>query len=74
MRMVLRSLLKHSLITMAIVTMLNSAHTSAQTPQGIGVKETQMHPDFLLPTIDGRPARLSDFRGKKVLLFNFASW
>ena len=33
------------------------------------------HPDFTLPTIsDGKPVSLSDFRGKKVLLIQFASW
>ena len=33
------------------------------------------HPDFVLPSIeDGSPVRLSDFRGKKVLLLHFASW
>lgn len=33
------------------------------------------HPDFVLPSIDdGAPIRLSDFRGKKVLLLHFASW
>jgi peroxiredoxin len=32
------------------------------------------HPDFLLPKIDGSFGRLSDTRGKKVLLFHFASW
>jgi peroxiredoxin len=33
------------------------------------------HPDFILPQIDSRqPVSLSQFRGKKVLLINFASW
>ena len=32
------------------------------------------HPDFVLPTLDGGFARLSDYRGKKVLLIHFASW
>ena len=35
----------------------------------------QRHPDFTLPDIrDGKPVSLSDFRGKKVLLIQFASW
>jgi len=35
----------------------------------------QPHPDFVLPKIaDGKPLKLSDFRGKKVLLVHFASW
>ena len=40
----------------------------------IGVEEGEMYPDFMLPLIDGKPAKLSDYRGKKVLLFHFASW
>ena len=31
-------------------------------------------PDFTLPTLDGKPTRLSDFRGKRVILFMWASW
>ena len=34
-----------------------------------------LHPDFTLPRIsDRRPVSLSDFRGKRVLLIQFASW
>jgi len=31
-------------------------------------------PDFVLPSLDGTPVRLSRFRGHKVLLFIWASW
>lgn len=31
-------------------------------------------PDFALPDLDGRIHRLSDYRGKKVLLYAWASW
>ncbi len=35
----------------------------------------KLHPDLRLPTIDGkRTIRLSDLRGKKVMLIQFASW
>jgi peroxiredoxin len=35
----------------------------------------QRHPEFTLPNIhDGRPVALGQFRGKKVLLIQFASW
>ena len=40
----------------------------------IGTKEGQMYPDFLLPNLEGGLGRLSDHRGKKVLLIHFASW
>ena len=31
-------------------------------------------PDFTLPDLHGKPHRLSDFRGKKILLVTWASW
>ena len=31
-------------------------------------------PDFSLPSLDGTQVRLSDFRGKRVVLFMWASW
>jgi len=31
-------------------------------------------PDFELPDLDGKMHRLSDYRGKKVLLAAWASW
>lgn len=31
-------------------------------------------PDFELPDLDGKPHRLSDYRGSKVLLATWASW
>ena len=35
----------------------------------------ELHPDFVLPRIDNQlPMSLSQFRGKKLLLINFASW
>lgn len=48
----------------------------------IGTGPGQMYPDFYLPKLDGassptgerRFGRLSDYRGKKVLLVHFASW
>ena len=43
--------------------------TTAQTPR-LG---TQL-PDFALPRLDGTLLHLSDFRGKRVALFMWASW
>ena len=42
---------------------------------GPNPKPGQPHPDFIFPTIDDRrPMTLSQFRGQKVLLIEFASW
>jgi len=48
---------------------------SQASASGYAPKVGQRHPDFTLPTIGSRsPVSLSDFRGKKVLLIQFASW
>ena len=47
----------------------------AASAQEVGRREGQFLPDLELPTIDGKQTlRLSDFRGKKLLLIEFASW
>jgi len=39
------------------------------------IREGQPFPDLVLPRLDdGRPASLSEFRGKKLVLHVFASW
>ena len=50
-----------------------SARGSAGIEIGRGLG--QLHPDLELPTIDGgRTLRLSELRGRKLLLIEFASW
>lgn len=46
----------------------------AQAKPGAGYEPGQVHPDFHLPRLDGTMGRLSDYRGKRVVLINFASW
>jgi peroxiredoxin len=36
--------------------------------------ESRIAPEFAVPDRTGRPVRLSQFRGKKVLLVTWASW
>ena len=36
--------------------------------------ESRVAPDFAVPDRNGRTVRLSDFRGKKVLVVTWASW
>lgn len=44
------------------------------TAQRAGTLATLDAPDFELPDLDGRPHRLSDYRGRKVFLATWASW
>ncbi len=42
---------------------------------GYSPRVGQPHPDFTLPSIEGHgPISLAQFRGRKVLLIQFASW
>lgn len=52
------------------IGLLSLAQDRPQTGRGMD----KAFPDFLLPSIDGGFGRLSDYRGKKILLFHFASW
>ena len=53
---------------------LSATNSRGDAPPVVGIKVGQVHPDFLLPKLDGKFGRLSDYRGKKVLLIHFASW
>ena len=55
------------------MTAASSAACADDAPT-IGTEVGQMYPDFRLPKLDGSFGRLSDYRGKKVLLIHFASW
>lgn len=39
-----------------------------------GIEINQMAPDFSLKTLDGKEAKLSDYRGQKVILNFWATW
>ncbi len=68
--------MKHAAISMCLAMFLTAGVASAKpaTKPVTGTKVGQMHPDFLLPNLDGEFGRLSDYRGRKVLLIHFASW
>lgn len=46
----------------------------SHTPADPLVRTGQQLPDIVLPDLDGRPQRLSEYRGRKLLLFMWASW
>ncbi len=58
---------------MALLFFVMSGDSFGVEPE-LGVKPGLMHPDFVLPSVDGKWTRLSDFRGRKVVLLHFASW
>lgn len=59
-----------------------SSHISSANPVGhvetedleVGIAEGQLAPDFILKTISGEEAKLSAYRGKRVILNFWASW
>ena len=62
----------------ALLVPLLASAALAQDGPGLEMpraKVGEVHPDVRLPTIDsGEGLRLSDLRGEKVLLLEFASW
>jgi hypothetical protein len=57
------------------------AHDAAMATWYFGLRSDQRQqlssleaPSFTLPDLQGKPHRLSDFRGKKILLVTWASW
>jgi peroxiredoxin len=56
---------------LALVLLACAVGPASAAPPAVG----ERHPDFTLPDVaTGKPKALSDFRGKKVLLIQFASW
>ena len=60
-----------SVMRLATIVLLLCSGAFAQE---YGYGRGQIHPDFVLPKLDGTFGRLSDYRGKPVVLINFASW
>jgi AhpC/TSA family len=57
------------LLSVALIVM------SASPGRAQKVKVGEPAPDFTVPSLDGQATyRLSDFRGHRVLVFNWASW
>ena len=66
------------IVILAIVfqwMVMSATSVPGQVPSPYRPDLDKLHEDFKLPSIeDGTPIRLSDFRGRKLLLFHFASW
>jgi hypothetical protein len=63
-------------MTLAALATVAAITIRALAPvQDVGKNTGELYPDLELPTIDrARTMRLSDLRGKRVLLVEFASW
>ena len=60
-------------LTLFVLSSLIVTNASPGRAQKIKVGEPA--PDFTVPSLDGKTTyRLSDFRGHRVLVFNWASW
>ncbi|MGE3822567.1 MAG: peroxiredoxin family protein [Isosphaeraceae bacterium] len=60
-----------ALASLVLMTCVRSTARAGGYAPEVGTR----HPDFTLPRIDGRqPVSISEFRGGKVLLIQFASW
>ncbi len=58
-----------------LLTVLGSGLPMSSLADEPGAKTGERYVGFTLPDIEtARPISLSDFRGKKVLLIQFASW
>lgn len=58
-----------------IATLLFAVCAPAFSAENYSPKVGNPHRDFVLPDIQtGKAVSLRDYRGKKVLLFHFASW
>lgn len=63
-----------TLIGVAIVQAMGHKEEKASNDNLGGLKIGVKAPDFELKTLDGKQAKLSDYRGKKILLNFWATW
>jgi len=72
MRYAIRSL---GLTVLALALTLGSASPAAALLEGSKLKKGQPAPDFTLQDVDGKTWKLSDFKGKKIVMIDFwATW
>ena len=61
---------KRPVLLSLLVSLISPALSPAQ-----GARIGEPAPDFTVASLDGRSTiRLSDFRGRRVLIFNWATW
>jgi peroxiredoxin len=69
-------MIKNSLIAIFLFTMVSTSYTQERTPdeRGFLVKVGDMAPDFTMTLTNGEKVKLSELRGKTVMLQFTASW
>lgn len=60
-------------LTLALTTCGNPA-TTPQQETALKLEVGEPFPSIVLPSLDGAPSSIRQFRGQKVLLHVFASW
>jgi peroxiredoxin len=61
-------------LSRALVVCLVALACTGREGGEVGAAESVAAPDFTLPDLAGRPVRLSDFRGKTVVIDFWATW
>lgn len=63
-----------SLAIWGVFDIMNNDSKIEDTTVVVGLEPGNTAPDFKLPTLEGEQIKLSDFRGKKVIMNMWASW
>jgi hypothetical protein len=65
----------HAIVSAMFAFLVPPVAVAAAERPTIGREVGQIHPEIVLPSLDGkRTLALSEFRGKKVILIEYASW
>jgi hypothetical protein len=67
--------MRHAILTALFASSAVAAAVAAPEAPTVGREVGQVFPQVVLPSLDGRrPVALSQFRGKKLLLIEYAAW
>ncbi|TQR14216.1 TlpA disulfide reductase family protein [Psychrobacillus soli] len=55
-------------------TTAQQINNSGEESKKVGIRKSELAPDFELTTLDGETVKLSDYKGKRVMLNFWATW